>query len=310
MVSRCDTANGIEASRGKMMPSSRTEKWVKFPGFVRYANDRTYLGRHTKAHLEWAWRLSIPAIPRGGGSLWSRQDAWEQLRNHQQAFRTFLDAIIDSRDKPALLTPELMRTLSEHCHHVQVESRWDGSPEPVRRRSAQRYADREGLAKTLAVKGYQITPTAGDVTPPSRYHEFLIPADPLDGLYWELREFLRAGGGERLQQCPVCQRYFVLATARSQQYCATACRLKDNATRKAHNARYQQEFRARQREVEIKADLHAIGEAKAQLLKVGKDEPNLSWVLEEAGLSKRRWTRARQWEIQRYGKPRATELTS
>jgi hypothetical protein len=291
------------------MASAHADRWVKFPGFVQYANDRTYLGRKTQAHLEWAWRLSIPAIPRGGGSLWSRQDAWQKLRAHQQAFRTLLDAVIGSRHKPALLTPELMRTLSEHCNHVQLESRWDGSPEVLRRQSAQSYADRQQLPEMLAAKGYQIAPRATAAVPPSRYHESQLPMDPLDGLYWELREFLRAGGADRLQRCPVCERYFVQVTARAQTYCDTPCRLKDSATRKAHNTRYQQEFRARQREVEIKADLNAIGKAKAQLWKEGADELDLSLVLEKAGLSKRRWTRARQWEIQRYGKTRATDLT-
>jgi hypothetical protein len=291
-----------------MMVSSRTKKWVKFPGFVQYANDRTCLGRKTTAHLEWAWKLSLPALPRVGGSLWTRQDAWEQLRSHQQDFRAFLDALIDSRDKPALLTPELMRMLSEHCNHVRLESLWDGSPELVRRQSAQRYADREKLAEVLAAKGYQIGLKAPAAAPPLRYQEYLTPSDPLDGFYWEVREFLRAGGSERLQRCLVCQRYFVQVTARAQKYCDTPCRLKDNTTRKARNVLYQRDHRARQREKEIKADLEAIRQAKARLRENGAGEFELSWILEQAELSKRRWTRARQWEIQRYGKAWQTDL--
>jgi hypothetical protein len=291
------------------MVSSRTKKWVKFPGFLQYANDRTCLGRKTKAHLEWAWRLSVPTIPRAGGSLWSRHDAWEQLHRHQQAFRMFLDAIINSRDKPALLTPELMRLLTEHCNHIGLESRWDGSPEFVRRQSAQRYADREKLAEVLAAKEYQIEAKALPVAPPLRYREYLTPSDPLDGFDWELREFLRAGGSERLQRCLVCQRYFVQVTTRAQKYCDTPCRLKDNPTRKARNVLYQRDYRARQREKEIKADLAAIRQAKAQIRENDAGEFDLSWVLEQAELSKRRWTRAQRWEIQRYGKARETDLT-
>ena len=283
-------------------------KWDKFPGFVRYANDEECFQGRAKAHLARAWRLSIPATPWSGGSLWSHDDAWEQLRAHQQAFRTFLDAVIDGRDRPALLTPELMRALTEHCSHVRLESRWDGSPEPVRRQSAQGYADHRGLAEVLAAKGYRLTPTVAAPRLPPRYHEGLTPQDPLDGLYWEIREFLRAGGGERLRRCPVCHRYFVQATARAQRYCATACRLRGSATRKARNTHYQQAFRARQREVEITADLQAIGKAKATLRAEGADELSLALVIEKAGLSKRRWTRARQWEIQHYGKPQVTEI--
>jgi Family of unknown function (DUF6076) len=302
------------AGRGGTMAAAGTKKWAKFPRFVEYANARERFQEKTPANMQWAQDLSIPLLGRSSGSVRTPEDVWEVLRAHQPGFHQFLDAIIGSRDKPTLITREMMQTLTEHCAHMVLESRWDWTPAKIREQEAQRdtmkaAARRAAMRDRLAAKWgvpeseLPIVPPPPR-TPPPRYHEKWTPTDPLDGFYWDLREFLRRGQPERLQKCPVCQRYFVQVTARSQTYCDTPCRLKGNATQRERNAAYVR----RHREKQIRADLSKVREAKVQLRAVGAKELELKWVLEEAGITKRRYNTLRQWEQKRYGKPRATAL--
>jgi hypothetical protein len=163
--------------------------------------------------------------------------------------------------------------------------------------------DRLAAKWGVAVSGLPIVPPPPR-TPPSRYHEKWTSTDPLDWFYWDLWKFLRHGQPERLQKCPVCQRYFIQVTAQSQAYCDTPCRLKGDATTREQNARNVQ----RHREKQIRADLNKVREAKARLRAEGEKEFEFTWVLEEAGITKRRYNALRQWEQQQYGKPRATAL--
>jgi hypothetical protein len=127
----------------------------------------------------------------------------------------------------------------------------------------------------------------------------MTPQDPLDGVYWELREFLRRGQPERLQQCPACGQFFVQATVRAQTYCGDPCRLKANPTRKAKN----REYGKRHREGKIRADLQRIREAKKTLGScTGTD------ILNATGINKRRWSTLQKWEVEQYGHPRVTVL--
>lgn len=296
------------------MAGRATQRWAKFPSFVQYANESQRFRRKTPASITWAGNLSSSFALSYGGTLWSDEEAWNTLRDHQPVFRSFLACIIAAQDTPASLTWESMQTLTEHCLHVQLESRWDGRPEKVRQRAAQRYTD-ESPAMVAAVRSRLVAQgvpeselplvTLTPRRPPDRYHETWTPQDPLDALYWDLREFLRRGKPERLHRCPTCGRYFVQMTARTQTYCDAPCRIKANPTRRAHNAEYQR----RHREGKIRDDLRKVRAAKGRLRTAGVETLKLEWVLEEAGVTKRRWTSLRKWETTQYGEPRATDLT-
>lgn len=271
------------------------QKWPKFPVFMRYANERAVFQQQTRSATIQALDLSLEpfsdpsdvrqyvggARPASGGRRgwrarwrydcpWEPKDAWRALRDHQGAFQALLDGIITGT-----VAPGRLQGLTEHCAHLVIQSHWVG-PWPVELRSF------------------------------LRYEEVIRAQDPLDGIYGELREYLRRGGESRLKKCPVCSRYFVQATARAQTYCETSCQLKGNPTRQARNAAYQRQHRARDRAKRIRADLTKVREAKSRL---GQD-PRLESVLEEAGIGQRRWTTLRQWEINQYGKSRVTDLTS
>jgi hypothetical protein len=302
-----------ESGEGTMAAVVR-KKWEKFPRFVEYANARERFQEKTPANTQWARALSIPLLQGSSGSVWTAEDVWETLQTHHPAFQQFLDAIIGSHDKPTLITQEMLHTLTQHCAHMMLQSRWDWTPAKIREQEA-REEPVKATAKWPAIRDRLAAKWGGAAselpnvqllprTPPPRYHEKWTSTDPLDWFYWDLREFLRRGQPERLQKCPVCQRYFVQVTARSQTYCDTPCRLKGNATAREQNATYVR----RHREKQIRADLNKLREAQARLRAEGEKELELTWVLEEAGITKRRYNTLRQWEQHRYGKPRATGL--
>jgi hypothetical protein len=295
------------------------KKWAKSPRFVEYANARERFREKTPAHMEWARDLSIPLLGRSSASVRRSEDVWETLHAHQPAFHRFLDAIIGSRDKPTLITREMMQTLTQHCAEMVLESRWDWTPAKIREQEAQQdtvkaaglAAMRDRLAAKWGVLESEL-PIAPPPprTPPPRYHEKWTPTDPLAGFYWDLREFLRRGQPERLQKCPVCQHYFVRVTARPQTYCGTPCRLKANHTkeRQEQNARYQREHRRVVRKRAIENDLKRVREAKRRLRDGNLQELDLTLVLDESGITERRWNTLQRWEVTNNVKHRVTVL--
>jgi hypothetical protein len=212
----------------------------------------------------------------------------------------------------------MMQTLTEYCAHIVRESRWDRTSDQIRERDVQREtmntpaswaAMLDRLAAKWSVsKSELLIVRPPPRTPPPRYHETWPPSDPLDGVYWDLREFLRRGQPERWQKCPVCQRYFVQVTARSQTYCDPPCRHKGNATQRERNAAYQREYRALCHKRKIKVLVDQVEEAKKRRRDIGVRELELTWVLQEAGIGKRQWDMLRRWEIEYHGKPRVTAL--
>src|SRR5262249_26989171 len=155
------------------------------------------------------------------------------LQEHQGEFQRLLDALIAGHP-----TPEQMQVITEHLQHVQPKRSWDGSPAQVREQAARGYEDPvvwEAMRQGLLAKGH------GDIGgpprrhPPSRYIQRINARDPLDGLYWELDQFLAPDGQHRLRKCPHCRRYFVQATARRQTYCKTSCQQKANPTKARKN---------------------------------------------------------------------------
>jgi hypothetical protein len=302
------------------MPADGTKKRAKFPRFVEYANARERFQEKTPANMQWAQELSLPLLKRSGESLGPPEEAWQVLGTHQLTFQQFLDAIIGSRDKPTLITREMMQTLTQHCADIVLESRWDSRPANLREQEAQR--DTMKAAARLAAMRDRLAAKWGvpesehpivqppPKTPPNRYHETWTPSDPLDGVYWDLREFLRRGQPERLQKCPVCQCYFVRVTARLQTYCGTPCRLKGNHTkeRKEQNAQHQRERRALVKKRAIENDLKKVREAKKRLKDENLREFDLTMVLNKSGITERRWNTLQRWEVTHHGKPRVTVL--
>lgn len=273
-------------------------KWTKFPSFVQYANEQSHFLLQTADTCQWANAMALPTVKGGGGALrWSPRDAWEQLRAHQHWFQGFLKALIAGQP-----TEQQMEVLTTHCNHIGCQSSWDGRPEAVRIAAAQRYNDLTGyeaFRQTLLAKGHTLPEHPPQRTPSPRYFESMKPEDPLDSLYWDLREFLRRGHPERLQQCPACGRFFVQTTARAQTYCGTTCRLKANPTRRAKNLEYVKLHR----EKSIRTDLQRIREAKNAL-----GSYTLTDILEVTGIGKRRWSTLQKWEIEQDGHPKITAL--
>jgi hypothetical protein len=102
----------------------------------------------------------------------------------------------------------------------------------------------------------------------------------------------------------------VQRTARIQTYCSTPCRLKANPTRRTQNAAYQHRHRATLREKQIKADLKRVGEIKQAFITEISESPMVEDVLERLHIGRRRWNKLVNWEIEQYGHPRDTDLTS
>jgi hypothetical protein len=294
-------------------------KWAKFPRFVEYANAYERFQEKTPANMRWARDLSIPLLERSGGSVWSAEHVWETLYDHQPTVHQYLDAIIESRDNPERITRAMMQRVTDYCADIKCESRWDGTPAKIREQEAQqntlkRPAQWAAVCERLAalwdepvsrlLPELPLDPPP-PVTPPDRYHETWTASHPLAAIYWDLREFFQRSQPERLRKCPVCQRFFVQVTKRVQTYCDTPCRLKANLTRRERNA----EYRRRYEEQRIRRDLRKVQTAKDSLGQTSERELQLSWVLQEADISKRRWTTLRQWEIAQYGKPQVTDLT-
>ena len=271
--------------------------WEKFPSFVEYANEQRHFLVLTSDALQWAHRLAIPLV--GGGRIpWSPEQAWEQLRAHQSLFQAFLQALIAGRP-----TQQQMDLLTTHCNHIVLTSSWDSRPEAVRIAEVQRYNDpavyEASRQKRLAQGRAPLAAPPQPRTPLPRYSEMRTPQDPLDGVYWDLREFLQQHQPKHLQRCPACRQFFVQATARDQTYCGTTCRLKANPTRRAKNSEYVK----RHREGKIRADLQRIREAKKTLGScTGTD------ILNATGINKRRWNTLQKWEVEQYGHPKVTAL--
>jgi len=274
------------------------KQWPKFLSFVAYANEQRHFVILTPDAVAWANKLAMPMVKRGGGRLpWFPEEAWEQLRAHQPWFQALLKALIAGQ-----VTRKHMEVLTTHCNHMVCRSLWDTRSEAERLKAAHRYSDPveyEALRQNLLAKGYTLTANPPQRIPLPRYGESMTPQDPLDGLYWELREFLRRGQPERLHQCPACGRYFVQATVRAQSYCDTPCRLQANPTRRAKNAEYVK----RHREGKIREELQRIREANYAL-----GSYTLTDFLEATGISRRRWSTLQKWEVEQYGHPRVTAL--
>ena len=275
-------------------------KW-ETPRFVEYANEREHVQAMTPQALEWAKQFVGLALQGAGGSTSTAQEAWVQVRAHQEEFRRLLDALIAGRP-----TQEQMQGLTEHLQHIQPRRSWYGRPDQVQEQEEdpERW---EGFRQTLLAKGHDIGVPRGRPSP-SRYIRGINAQDPLDELYWELDQFLAKDGLGRLRKCPQCGQYFVQATARPQTYCMRSCQQKANPTKARKNAEYQRTYRATQRERQIKADLKRVGEFIQTFKTTRGVSPMLEDVLKELDMGRRYWNTLANWEIKQYGHPRDTNL--
>ena len=283
------------------MAGKVTGRWQKFPSFIEYANDnetfqrkaqdtRPSVSRWTtlifldlksptlgirtgKLNLE---RSFSRIILFGGRAKWSRDMAWEALATNQDEFKMLLDGVINGN-----LSHIHLQLMEEHASHLWTHPCWAN-------------LSREKLHGMILL---------GFNERGLKYFEYLQIEDPLDGLYWQLRQFLRLGGEKRLRKCPVCQRYFIQTSARPQTYCVRTCRLNSNPKRREDN----KETQRKRRERLIQEDLKRIQEAKARLRAWG--ELDLELVFEEAKINKWRWASLRRREEKEYGRPRVTDLT-
>jgi hypothetical protein len=140
----------------------------------------------------------------------------------------------------------MMQAVTARCADIVLESRWYGVPAKVLevvaqpdtvRAPARRAAMRDHLAAKWGVPESELSIIPPPLRPlPDRYHETYTSQNPLNWVYWNLREFLRRGQLERLRKCQVCQRYFVQKTVRAQTYCQTQCRLKADITKEQNAA--------------------------------------------------------------------------
>jgi len=290
-----------------IMAGKVTGRWQKFPSFIEYANDSTTFQCKTQAALQhtsiWTTLIFLdlksptigirtrklhrqPSFSRiilfQGRAKWSRDLAWEALATNQNEFKMLLEGIIKGN-----LSHIHLQLLEEHASHLWTHPCWPN-------------LSREKLHGLILIGFHERG---------LKYYEYMQIRDPLDGLYWQLREFLRLGGEQRLRKCPVCLRYFIQPTARLQTHCGDACRLKSNPNRRKANAEYQRRHRGTQREMLIQKDLKKVKEGKARLRAEGRTDLDLQPVIDEAGISERRWISLRRWEEKEYGRPRTTDLT-
>jgi hypothetical protein len=268
---------------------------------VAYANEREHLQTLTPQALEWAKQFVGLALKGAGGSTWTAQEAWVWMRAHQEEFQRLLDALIAGHP-----TREQIQVLTEHLRHVQPWCSWHRLPDQVQEQEED--PDRwEGFRQTLLANGHDIGGPRRS-PPPSPYLRRINAQDPLDELYWELDQFLDKDGQSRLRKCPQCGRYFVQATARRQTYCMTSCQQKANPMKRQQNAAYQRAYRARQQQGQIKEDLKRVREFKQAFITNMGEPPMLEDVLEKLHITRRSWNTLVNWEIEKYGHPRDTNL--
>ena len=289
------------------MAGRETGRWEKFPNFIEYANDCTAFQHKTEDTLQRAWVLAFNVFLNPGkltprcrtgnlppmiaislnlagpdGKVWTNDIVWEVLAINQCEFRMFLNGMISG------FVPLIhLKWLDQHANHLWMHPYWANIG--------------PGELQKLLLSCFP--------NPGFQYYELIRIHDPLDGLYWQLREFLRLGGEQRLRKCPVCERFFVQSTARPATYCGRKCRLSSDPDRRKANAAYQRRSRKKQREKRIDAELERIQEVKARLRAEGEEKLGLEWVLYEAEIDEKRWNYLCRSEEKEHGRRRITDLT-
>jgi hypothetical protein len=289
------------------MAGKVTGQWQKFPSFIEYANESTTFQYKTQTALEhtsmWTTLIFLglksptigirkrklhrqPPFSRiilfQGRAKWSKDMAWEALASNHNEFKMLLDGIIKGNFSHVHL-----QLMEEHASHLWTHPCWAN-------------LSREKLHGLILTGFYNRG---------LQYCEYIQIQDPLDGLYWQLREFLRLGGEQRLRKCPVCKHFFIQSTARPATYCDRKCCLNSNPSRRQADAEYHRRYRKKRREKLIQEELEKVQQAKAGLRASGEEYLALGWVLNEAKIDKKRWNSLRRWEEEHYGKPRITDLT-
>jgi hypothetical protein len=245
-----------------------TRRWQKFLNFIEYANDQVTFQRNTEATRTRARQLAFhvfiypesltAGIPTGklhpqrsvlndlwifDSVNWPRDFVWEALATNQSGFKMLLDGMING-----YVSSEHFQCLEKHASHVWMKPGWANMG-------------------PLQLEAIRLSRPANSSL---QYYERSSIQDPLDGIYWELREFLRLGGEQRLRKCPVCERFFIQSTARPATYCDRKCRLNSDPSRREDDAEYHRRYRKKRREKLIQENLEKVQGAKARLRAPGE----------------------------------------
>jgi hypothetical protein len=158
--------------------------------------------------------------------------------------------------------------------------------------------------------------------PPS-YEAFWEPQDALDPLYEQLRLLCETKTIEYLRSCHYCGSYFLALTERLQSYCGDWCRREAHRPPPKENCQSVREYRDRKNQAFLKRiaaakirvrSLDPLSRGSAvevltleEVLANVNDKDNMD--PDELPISRRRYTALIKYELRKYGKQRATDLT-
>jgi hypothetical protein len=214
------------------------------------------------------------------------------------------------------------------------DAMFTGGPPPALRRRITRWSRRlEGLPSACTEPmdspghggGSDDATRAADL-PEERpsFEAFWKPKHPVDAMCEQVRLLCEKKTIEFLRKCEHCSDYFLAQTKRAQLYCDDWCRSQANRPPKKDNCQSVRECRDRKKQ----AFLRRIAAAKIRVRgldplsrRAAMEVLTLEEVLadvnaednmdpDELPISRRRWTELKKYEIRKYGKQRATDLTT
>jgi len=292
---------------------------------LRYANAIEEFATETDAHVHWAnalvGNISL-GLDRQG---YTPACVWRELRAHQGELRALLEAL--RRRQPA---SGPMRVMTAHCGHIRRTLRYGYDPEPTDDLRQKALTSGEviltgGPPPALWRRIAQWARRLWTPKEPPTYEEFLEPQDPLDPLCEQLRLLCQRGTIEYLGRCEHCYRYYLTRKVRGQRYCDESCKRRANRVPPKKNQQSVTEHRNRKRRdylrriKDAKARLRARdprpGGAAVEVLDVVEVLAEVNKHLKTKislrrwGISRRRWSALRAYEIKTHGEPRITDLT-
>jgi hypothetical protein len=200
--------------------------------------------------------------------------AWRVLQPHQASFQGIVERLATGE-----LTSMDVDLLDARA---QTSTQWKRLPPPRDQASPPRRRVRnQEYAARWAIKG------------------------PVDGLYWQLREWLHQETYGYLVRCASCDRFFLERSAAADT-CSRTCRRHAHAMPRPQPATSQR----RTRQARLREDLRRVREAKAKWRQAHHHtSPELSELLTALSMTRKRWTMLQQAERVERGKIWITDLT-
>jgi hypothetical protein len=130
-----------------------------------------------------------------------------------------------------------------------------------------------------------------------------VAKEPIDCFYGQLFDWLEQDTREFVRKCVACGRFFVQRTA-SPDPCSAACRRQVEGKPRRQNAERQRRYR----QAKLEQDLARVREAKVRWREHTDKPLELSVLLADLGMSRRRWAMLQQAERKR-GDIQITDLT-